>query len=353
MITLHGFLLSALMAIGQLIINRRSSLNLLYFGLFITFSLFEIDILLFKTGLAGKYRLLLQLSTPALCLLGPLLYLLTRFSLNKGFNLRKNHQVHFIPLIASLGLMSAGIILYPPEETLFLPGYFYNSVTMAAGICGSLTLFVYLALTGRMIVSSALWNRELLKREPASAITLILYLMIGISWIIDLLSVVTNDLLFIEISITLLSFTIIFLFLVNFFYPEFYRTVHRVVEMEKDKRSYLSGLDLEVLDLGLTSAMNEKELFADDEMSLNKLAGILNITPHQLSEYINERFHKNFTAYINEFRIKKAKDLLLSKNSLNILDIAFEVGFRSKSRFNSVFLKHTGETPSRFRQRNR
>ncbi len=353
MMTLHGFLLSALMAIGQLFINRRSSINILFFGLFLDFSLFEIDVLLFETGVTGKYRLFFQPSIPALYLLGPLLYLLSRFSLYKGFRLRKDHLVHLIPLIVSLGLIIIGINLFPPEKTFFLPGYFYNSVTLAAGMGGSFTLIVYLALIWRMIASSTIWGRDVLKREPASRITLILFLMISVSWITDLFSVVYNDILFIDISITLLTFTIIFLFLVNFIYPDFYRTLHRVVEAEKEKRSYLSGLDLDSLDQRLSSAMKDEELFIREDITLNTLAETLGITPHQLSEFINNRFQKNFTTYINEFRINKAKDLLLKDDRVTILAVAYDVGFKSKSRFNTVFVKHTGETPSRFRGKNR
>ncbi len=351
MITLHGFLLSALMATGQLLINRRSPVNILYFGLFINFSLFEIDILFFETGLINKYRLFYQPSIPGLYLLGPLLYLLAQTSFHKGFGLRKDHLVHFIPLIVSLGVMIIGTNLFPPQKTVFLPGYFYNSLTMAAGMGGSLTLFIYLVLIWRMIISSALWNRELLKKEPVSRITFFLFLMVSLSWITDFLSVIYNDLCYIEISMTLLTFIIIFLFLVNFIYPDFYRRLHRVVEEEKERRSYLAGLDLDSLGQRLSTAMTGDELFTREDITLNTLAEILGITPHQLSEFINNRFQKNFTTYINEFRINKAKDLLRKDHRAAILAVAYEVGFKSKSRFNAVFLKHTGETPSRFRKR--
>ncbi len=351
MITLHGFLLSALMAIGQLLINRRSPLNIIYFGLFLDFSLFEIDVLLFEAGLISNNGLHFRPSIPAIYLLGPLLYLLARISLHKGFRLRREHMVHFIPLAVSLVLVFAGINLLSPRKTFFLPGYFYNSLTMAAGMGGSLTLFVYLVMIWRMIFSSALWKRELLKREPVSRITFFFFLMVSLSWITDFLSVIHNDLCYIEISITLLTFIIIFLFLVNFIYPDFYRRLHRVVEEEKERRSYLAGLDLESLDQRLDSVMTDEELYTREDITLNTLADILEITPHQLSEFINNRFQKNFTTYINEFRVNKAKDLLLKDNRATILAVAYEVGFKSKSRFNAVFLKHTGETPSRFRKR--
>ena len=54
---------------------------------------------------------------------------------------------------------------------------------------------------------------------------------------------------------------------------------------------------------------------------------------------------------MNSYRIAKAQELLASPDSahLNLLGIAMESGFRSKSVFNEVFKKVTGKTPSEFR----
>ena len=51
------------------------------------------------------------------------------------------------------------------------------------------------------------------------------------------------------------------------------------------------------------------------------------------------------------YRVEEAKKKLLDPafKHLSVLGIAEEVGFSSKSSFNSVFKKHTGTTPSEFR----
>ena len=78
----------------------------------------------------------------------------------------------------------------------------------------------------------------------------------------------------------------------------------------------------------------------------------MNCTPHQLSYIINNGFDENFYQFINRFRIEEAKKLILNPNMnhLSLLGIGFEVGFNSKSVFNTTFKKNTGKTPSEFKK---
>jgi len=64
-----------------------------------------------------------------------------------------------------------------------------------------------------------------------------------------------------------------------------------------------------------------------------------------------EMFGRNFCDFINVYRIEESKRLLSDpvRGERSILDIAYEVGFNSKSTFNSAFKKYTGMKPSEFR----
>jgi AraC-like DNA-binding protein len=66
---------------------------------------------------------------------------------------------------------------------------------------------------------------------------------------------------------------------------------------------------------------------------------------------INQRFHKNFNDFINDYRIEEAKKMLGHKKTRDykLLTIAYEVGFNSKTTFNVVFKKKVGMTPSQYR----
>ncbi len=101
----------------------------------------------------------------------------------------------------------------------------------------------------------------------------------------------------------------------------------------------------------LDHLMVEEKLYVDDEINLEKLALKLGVTRHQLSQVLNEHAGLNFFEYINQRRIEEAKTLLLttSKKELNIIEIAYKVGYSNKVTFNNTFKKHTGMTPSEFR----
>jgi len=101
----------------------------------------------------------------------------------------------------------------------------------------------------------------------------------------------------------------------------------------------------------LLHLMEQEKPFTDGELTIQKLADKLSIPAHHLSQTINERLGQTFSDFINSYRVEEAKRKLLDPASkhLSVLGIAEEVGFNSKSSFNSVFKKHTNTTPSEFR----
>ncbi|MFN2513182.1 MAG: helix-turn-helix domain-containing protein [Pyrinomonadaceae bacterium] len=120
---------------------------------------------------------------------------------------------------------------------------------------------------------------------------------------------------------------------------------------KKYEKSTLTGERAERYLNKLLRCMKEKKPFTDGDLSLQKLAGGLSIPPHHLSQIINERLGQTFSDFINSYRVEEAKRRLLDPafNHLSLLGIALDVGFNSKSSFNSVFKKHTNMTPSEFR----
>ena len=101
----------------------------------------------------------------------------------------------------------------------------------------------------------------------------------------------------------------------------------------------------------LLNFMKQEKPFTDGDLTIQKLAEKLSIPAHHLSQTINERLGQTFSDFINSYRVEEAKKKLLDPalKHLSVLGIAIEVGFNSKSSFNSVFKKHTNMTPSEFR----
>jgi AraC-like DNA-binding protein len=96
--------------------------------------------------------------------------------------------------------------------------------------------------------------------------------------------------------------------------------------------------------------MRDTKPYLDPALNLPRLADQLALVPRELSELINSAAGLHFFDFVNEFRISEAKEKLISDPKLSVLDIMLDVGFSSKSSFNTAFKKQTGLTPSAFRK---
>ncbi|HEX4849272.1 MAG TPA: AraC family transcriptional regulator [Puia sp.] len=99
--------------------------------------------------------------------------------------------------------------------------------------------------------------------------------------------------------------------------------------------------------------MVEKRPYLEPELTLEQLATQLEVKPKLLSQVINEMQNQNFFDFINRYRIEEAKSLLAhpKDKKITVLEVLYEVGFNSKSSFNTLFKKHTGLTPSEFKKK--
>jgi AraC-like DNA-binding protein len=134
-------------------------------------------------------------------------------------------------------------------------------------------------------------------------------------------------------------------------YPDFYQLVALEQRQEKYKKSLIQGLSREKIINRLRQLMEDEKLYRQFDLKLEDVAARLFITPHQLSEFVNDCMGMNFSSYINQFRVEEAKSLLVEKPDENTLSIAFRVGFGSKQSFNTTFKHQTGMTPSGYRKK--
>ena len=120
-------------------------------------------------------------------------------------------------------------------------------------------------------------------------------------------------------------------------------------ETLKYKNSTVSPHDRQALLTKLNNIMADQKPFLRSDFSLPDLARILGTTVHILSQTINEGLGKNFFEMVAEYRVNEAKKLLKEQPNIKVEEIAEQVGYNSKSSFNTMFKKITGMTPSRFR----
>lgn len=101
----------------------------------------------------------------------------------------------------------------------------------------------------------------------------------------------------------------------------------------------------------LKRCMEVEQVYRNGELTLDQLAALLAMTPHELSQLINDACGVNLQEYLNRYRVDALKAALLAPDqaSTSILDLALACGFNSKTTLNRAFKKQTGLTPSEFR----
>jgi AraC-like DNA-binding protein len=102
----------------------------------------------------------------------------------------------------------------------------------------------------------------------------------------------------------------------------------------------------------LKKIMMEEKPFLSPEFSLPELAEKIGTTVHVLSQVINSGLGKSFFEMTAEYRVEEAKSRLVRQKNIKVEEIAEQVGYNSKSSFNTAFKKITGVTPSEFRNMN-
>ncbi|AOG12793.1 helix-turn-helix domain protein (plasmid) [Agrobacterium sp. RAC06] len=81
---------------------------------------------------------------------------------------------------------------------------------------------------------------------------------------------------------------------------------------------------------------------------IDRLARKALIPARQISTAINRTTGKNFSQYVNEFRIAEACRLLAETKKL-VTEVMLDVGFQTKSNFNREFRRVTDMTPAQRR----
>ena len=101
----------------------------------------------------------------------------------------------------------------------------------------------------------------------------------------------------------------------------------------------------------IDAAMRAQKLYLSPDLTLDMLAETLAVPSKDLSLIFNRHFDSNFYEFINGYRIEEAKKVLIDPKhkSKTITQIYLEVGFNSKSVFNTFFKKIVGQTPSEYR----
>ncbi|WKK66249.1 helix-turn-helix domain-containing protein [Lutimonas zeaxanthinifaciens] len=337
--------------------NRRN--NSLLGSIFILIAWNMGDLTLQMNNVILTWDFLQLIDSGFFLLYGPIIYIYAQGVIFKDFKLSKTHLLHLIPyLFLTLFLFVAG---NPSPKTSAefisndLPWQFY-----LGSILIYLHFYIYMAMTYR-----SLWKyRQVIKNKYSQieqinldwlSFALNTFVLITfISLAHNFVSLLDNKTVFLITLILLLIFIFYFVnkvILDALRQPEIFSGIAQK-ETSKYKGSNLTQSQIEEYKERLLDLFSTEKTFLDPQVSLKDLSEKLSISSKNLSQVINQSFDKSFFDFINSYRIREAQHIFkeAKDDKITILEVMFDVGFNSKSSFNTAFKKETGKTPTEFRK---
>ena len=340
---------------------------------------------LYQTGFFEAVPELLQVLAPIDLLYGPLVYLyvlqLTK-PVSPGTGTRTRNYWHFLPVPIGIVLLLPFFLLDGPQklaltETLRTGGAMESGTANVMLIELGATLFMlgtivqlgmYLLFSIKRLIRHShriknefsdidrinlAWLRNLLL-----GLSCIYLLYLGDQFFPDLMGMnILGDMVTVMAVVLIYSMGYFGLRQPAIFtgalaaQPAAVQAGHDLAE-EKYRRSGLDKETSRVFLDELTRHMQANKPYLEGDLVLPQLAQQLGISANYLSQVINEQLQVNFYDFINGYRVEEARGLMRNagQKKANILNIALDSGFNSKSAFYKAFKKATSMTPTQYRK---
>ena len=282
---------------------------------------------------------------PLQFLIGPSFYFYVAYTLGEKKVFRKIDYVHFSPLIIS-ALAALPYYLKPGIEKV----QFIGSPVVDVPIERAWYLGLQLILT---IMYLFFVYRLLAKHKKSDAGWQWLKNINTAFWVLTVIYLVTTPLFFtinqylVEVRTAFQISLSLFIHLVGFLILRQSHILGRIGKQKPDLN--LNAKLMDDLSQRVTSFMSKEEPWLQSDFTLRQLSDAIESNSLYTSTVLNQSFGKNFSDFVNGYRLDRAKELLV-KNELKLFAVALESGFANKNSFNRVFKKLTGMTPSEYRE---
>jgi len=324
--------------------------NLLLSALFLSFALLTAGFATLAAGF-GRYPRWYEaatLATGASFLIGPLLLLYVKSLVVPRFRMSRTDWTHFAAFVVFA--IAAVTLLNVTDDLKALRRYLPLVISSVVIVHNA----VYFVWTIRRLAAArgGAWLRALASGEGELAWLKVIVPGFVVLWLSRLQFCVVGDITRAQWCPYKGSTYILGAFVIsNVLLYLIIRSVQVLPAQIRYGKSDLDELEKRRRKEELLRLMDARKPYLNPSLTMSGLARELRISPRHLSQIINEMFGRNFCDFINGYRIEESKRLLSDpvRGERSILDIAYEVGFNSKSTFNSAFKKYTGMKPSEFR----
>jgi AraC-like DNA-binding protein len=357
-------------AAGELVVRNVRRQNVWLALIYVAYALVLTRAFLLFSGWMRAAPILYESTLPANFWIGPLIYFYIRAAVDgpgvAGRRLLPNPRgiaPHFVPGLLAFLL----VIPNAPQPAAATIERYVDAMRWIDGAAGGAPRDLYTLLTPLALAHVAVYlglivrsmllllNLEHLRRQATVRAFLAMTALSLVSTAIAFAGIATATRAMVEFAIGLLALVVPLMYLLQKRYPDLFEVLEGLLRAERAKRapypqSHLAGVDLEQLGRRLARLMDQERVYRREDLSMPVLAQLMETTPHRLSEYLNSVESVSFSDFVNQRRVRAARELLVSRPDQTVLSIAYEVGFNSKSAFNKAFARFTGESPTRFRK---
>lgn len=120
-------------------------------------------------------------------------------------------------------------------------------------------------------------------------------------------------------------------------------------ELLREVFSHIIEKKLGKYDQDVAMALDYIELNLTENVTLENVAGYMNISPHYFSKIFKRDIKVNFVQYVTGRKVEHAKRMLTMTNQ-SIINIAYDLGFNEANYFSRVFKKNVNMTPFQYRK---
>ncbi len=355
-----GLAQGVLLALALLTLKRGNPTANRVFGVFLLAVSIDVGYgILFYSRYILVFPHLLRFNPPVPFLYGPLLFFYFKALVDPTYRVRWREALHGLPFVVCLAYFVPLYIRSADFKLDYLIDLFLRLPPESYVIGGlkRLHYLIYLVLMLRILrhYSHRLKTPTQAQRRKQKLMRWLAGVFLFL-WLTDV-----YDLAFtFELASTMDAVQVVVIagFLIVATYlalrqPQLFSSEPTASPRKKYATSSLKPEDGAVYAEKLRGVMQTQKPYRDGNLTLPQLARSVSLTPHLLSQLLNEHVGENFAQFVNRHRIEEAKAQLVDPayQHFTIAAIAEEVGFNSTSAFNAAFKKITGATPSQYRQR--
>lgn len=301
-------------------------------------------------------------------LLSPLLYFYVLASIYTGFKFKKIHLVHLLPFVIVFIVLLPRFYMVDEEARRVFLGNYYEQPE--AILINALSRFVPLFYISLVYWTLAKAKKVFLENYTDARLILHkwLFQLNTISLFLFCFGIFKNlyrsyapnenamHIARIATVFLLISF-LCWIVMKALYHPDIFRGIDaklksiNIAPADTKVKKKINDRDRQRIE-ALLAYMENHRPYLNSSLTLQSLSTQVGIVSSELSILINHKIGKHFFDFINEHRIQEAQKILAdsSQNHLNISEILYQVGFNSKSSFNTAFKKYAKMTPTQYRK---